>query len=329
MYKFAKFILPLSILPAGTLFGATVIKGDGITTYFAPGVSFESGWHDADKDWNAETQSWNGDGEMCWASQASCMAAYWQDWYVKAGNSLGANVPKTASEIFNTYKANWTNKGGLSEFGLPWYFTGQMPQNYYTNLYNFPNSWSQKKGSGGAYFKELYPNPASFVAGTLFTLHNNFDGDGVGGLQQSEFTEILKDLICNQDCVIGLSLEFWGNTAAGQEGGLYSGHAVTLWGFDVNDATGLVTAVHITDSDDKHYGLTTYSVGNGYYGYDTEFPDYLGENVRDKYWTLTHSFYSLSVKDFADLVVVPEPSLFAFFAGTLALLLAGTRRRRA
>lgn len=307
--------------------GATIIKGDGVTTYFAPGVNFESGWHDVDKTWSEEKQAWDGDGALCWAAQSSCLAAYWQDWYVKSGNSLGDHVPKTAGEIYNTFKTNWTNNGGLSEFGLSWYFSGQPPSNYATNVQNYPNSWSilQNSNSGG-YFSDRYKDAVTFSKEANFLRHNNFDGDGVGQLQQGEFTEYLMDLICNQDCVIGLSLEFWGNPDAGTKAGLHGGHAVTLWGFDVDNTTGLVSAVHITDSDDKYHGLKTYSVDDGYFGYDVEFPDYLKEDVRDEYWTLTHSFYSFSVKEFT--TAIPEPSAFGLIFGLGALLFAGTVRRR-
>lgn len=54
--------LLLSTLPTcqtATAFGAT---------YFLPGVSMNSGWHDAEKEWNGI------DNRLCWAAQSANMA---------------------------------------------------------------------------------------------------------------------------------------------------------------------------------------------------------------------------------------------------------------
>lgn len=303
------------------LFALSAMTASG-ATYFLPGVSFEGGWYDADKSVNPQNGEWDGDGLMCWAAQSACMAAYWQDWYVKAGNLLSGNVPKSEIEIYNAFKSGWTNKGGLCEFGLPWYFTGDLPYNYSINVQNNPGGFSRVSGVGG-YFKDQMTSHADFIERTQFKRHF-YDGDG---LQLWEFTEDLKRLICEEHCIIGLSLDFWG--ANGNNAGLRGGHAVTLWGFSTDDTTGLINAVHITDSDDKEHALKTYSVeAEGVLAWDVEFPDYLGEEVRDDYWTLTDQFFSLSVKEFTSLAAIPEPSAFGLLAGIVALVLAGTQRSR-
>lgn len=132
-------------------------------TYFLPGVSMESGWHDAEKEWKGV------DDNMCWAAQAACMAQYWQDWYVKAGNQLPTGTPTgygaskredgiPSSNIFETFKANWTNLAGTGDLGLPWYFTGAAPLWYYQYGYSRHKDWSKLQSTvthTGA-FSELY-----------------------------------------------------------------------------------------------------------------------------------------------------------------------------
>ena len=306
------------ILASGPL--ATATFG---ATYFLPGVSVESGWHDAEKEWKGV------DDNMCWAAQAACMAQYWQDWYVKAGNKLPTGTPtgyttledgSLSSNIFETFKANWTNLAGTGDLGLPWYFTGAAPTWYYQHGYSSNSAWSKLQSTTthtGA-FSELYQGGVSeFEKTEGLVEHLQYDG----GLSIQEFTDAMMHHITEEYSIVGLSLDFWLKT-----GGHAGGHAVTLWGFETDDTTNLANAIYITDSDDGYYGIKRYEIDTYYDGFDTELGTYLDESLRDKYSTSFDKFITLSVDRF--VTAIPEPSAFGLLAGIFALAVSTARRRR-
>lgn len=294
-------------------------------TYFLPGVSLEGGWHDAEKEWGENDEI---DGYMCWAAQASCMAQYWQDWYVKAGNKLPTGTPTgygaskrtdgiPSSNIFETFKANWTNLGGTGDLGLPWYFTGSVPSWYYEGGYNRHSDWAKLKSSGfSGVIPELYGgSPDTFAATEGLEEHLQYDG----GLSIQEFTEKMMYYLTVDYSIVGLSIEFWNPNP-------YGGHAVTLWGIDTDDSTGLANAIYITDSDDGYYGIKRYALETYYGGADIEMETYLPEELRSEYDVTFDRFITLSVNRF--VTAIPEPSAFGLFAGILMLALSASRRRR-
>ena len=294
-------------------------------TYFLPGVSESGGWHDAEKQW-VDASGNKVDDMMCWAAQASCMAQYWQDWYVKAGNELPGGTPDgygtskradgiVSSNIFETYKANWTNLGGLSEFGLPWYFTGQPdPEFFYNNYYRHPD-FSKWNYQGGGYYSDLYATADDFINNSGYY---QYEVTG-GGTSIQELTEELMRLITVDFSVVGLSIQYWDPAPAG-------GHAVTLWGIDVDDVTGLVTAIYITDSDDDYHGLCRYELETEYGGADIKMQTYLDPELRDRYDVTIDEFTALSVAKF--VAAIPEPSSFGLLAGVVALGACAYARRR-
>lgn len=293
-------------------------------TYFLPGVSESGGWHDAEKQWGGV------DDNMCWAAQAACMTQYWQDWFVKAGNTLPDGTPNgygvskrsdgiRSSNIFETYKANWTNVGGLSEFGLPWYFTGTPDPEYYDHGYSRNPQWSHLTTSGqGGYFSQEFTGPEDFFQKVNFLEHRETDG----GLSIYELTDKLMDLITVEYSIVGLTLDFWNRNPMSY----YGGHAVTLWGFDTDDSTGLVSAIYITDSDDNAHALVRYDLVTYYDGADIEMPSYLTAAQQEKYSVTIDKFYSLSVADF--VAAIPEPSAFGLLAGVFAFGAGACARRR-
>lgn len=119
--------------------------------------------------------------------------------------------------------------------------------------------------------------------------------------------------------IVGLSIEFWNPEP-------YGGHAVTLWGVDTDDATGLVNAIYITDSDDDYYGLKRYTLETYYGGADIEMETYLSEEFREEYDVTFDRFITLSVNRF--VTAIPEPSAFGLLAGVFALAFSTVRRRR-
>ncbi len=305
-------LVAAGITPPPFVFGAT---------YFLPGVSVDSGWHDAEKVFGGV------DDNLCWAAQSANMAQYWQDWYVKAGNELPASTPNSAGEIFDLFKSSWSNQGSICEFGLPWYFTGMTPMEYYNDgYYRNPDFSTLLNTSYQGYFKHLYSYGRTysyaddFMAKEGLLLHQ-----WQGNMSIGDFTETLIELITVKNSIVGLSLDFWKLDGSGLGGA----HAVTLWGFETTEVDGVeeVCKIYITDSDDGQNALVCYDVnGRARLGYDVELPNFHDEVTGEYYSTSIDSFYSLSVDRF--VAVIPEPSAFGLLSGIAALAVVSAQRRR-
>ena len=64
--------------------------------YWVPGVSAEGGWHDADK-------SLENDGDLCWASTAANMVAWWQDRHPQETAASGS--PRGLEAVWAAFRA--------------------------------------------------------------------------------------------------------------------------------------------------------------------------------------------------------------------------------
>lgn len=170
-------------------------------------------WHDANK-------TWSGDGNLCWAAAASNILD-WAGW--------GTSAYNTETQIFNYFKAHWTNDGSLPEYGWNWWLTGTLPPGG-TGW----EGWSQVKVSGGGFwsgvdFSGVYHEAWS---GNLLTAVDSFFDSGYG-----------------------VTLAIY----KPKGGGEYYGHALTCWGYDYTDQNGY-TGIYFTDSDDGVTALMHYSV---------------------------------------------------------------------
>ena len=220
----------------------------GLTVRFAEGVSLESGWYDVNK---VKDGTVNGDINMCWAATAANILQWWQDRYVEQGNELPEGCPDGKGEtyelaIMEVFHSQWDNTyGGHAFHAVKWYFEGV----------NVCEGWNRQaqplqRGSGG-YFKHAWEQIELY----MYTGHdlgytqdyNNYylwgSGSGLNATGRLKtFTELVE-----------LFIDKGMTSMAIAQRENYSGvhHSVTLWGYEKDNETGLLTRIWITDSDDS------------------------------------------------------------------------------
>ena len=235
---------------------AEEVTSTGKTIVFADGVTLTSGWYDVNK----KAQGNNGDINMCWAATSSNMIQWFQDRYKAAGKTLPAGAidgPGVTSytnygpyelELMNVFLTQWDNsRGGHMEQAIPWYFEGVLNGGEYAS----PGSQAVPTTDGG-FWKSIWSDvKANMYCGYgstvgYTTCYNNYYQWGNGtDLLGTERLAYFTDLVVTafEHGMAGLTISLSAN--------LYSlHHATTLWGYEIDNATGLLTRVWITDSDD-------------------------------------------------------------------------------
>ena len=250
----------------------------GTTIVFAEGVTISSGWYDVNKKGAGD----NGDINMCWAAASSNMIQWWQDRYIAAGNTLpstAVNGPGTKNygsfspyelALMEVYHDEWNNnKGGHPEEAIPWYFEGKL----YGGEYASSGSQAYPLTEGG-YWKSVWSSVEPYIYRgyshdifpsqypQMYTCcYNNYYlwGDG-SSLQGKERLAYFSNLVVEafNHGMASLTIALSENIAS-----LH--HSVTIWGYEIDNATGLLTRIWITDSDDqmsepKQQLLNEYSV---------------------------------------------------------------------
>lgn len=242
-------------------FTAEAGSDTGTTIVFAEGVTVNSGWYDVNKVGMGD----NGDINMCWAASCSNIIQWWQDRYVAAGNTLPANAVTGPGAngtyqlaLMDMYHSLWDNsRGGSIAMGIEWYFNGRNIEEYAS-----PGSIAVPldENSGG-YYKDIWeshilPNtyhdyvyaivPGSIEFDNLISIDvNNYTvwggGSGLSGIDRlKKFSDLVVEYMSRGMMSLTISLN--------ANGGLM--HATTLWGYEIDNATGLLTKVWLTDSDD-------------------------------------------------------------------------------
>lgn len=236
---------------------ATEVTATGKSIVFADGVTLSSGWYDVNK--KSTPSNAQADAMMCWAASASNYLQWFQDRYVAAGNTLPAGCPNGTSstygyelQIMDVFRDNWDNlkRGGWADGGVIWYFEGR--DLYTTN--GTENRAYPKSGTGG-YFKSVWSNiyPAKMhqyedsVWGWLYDKYSyaieinnsNWRGNSVAD-PLLQFSRYVVDAV-----KYGLS-----SMAVAMSSNFGGAHAVTIWGYEIDNVTEYVTKLYITDSDD-------------------------------------------------------------------------------
>lgn len=236
----------------------------GRTVVFAEGVTLTSGWYDVNK-----LSKNGGDINMCWAASASNIIEWWQDRYVAAGNTLPAGAvtgPSTKSydgigaynlALMELYRDLWKDndkKGAYTDQAVIWYFEGSNVQKYASE-----GSCAQPNAAGGYYSSvwneilpkvyheyksDIFPNEFYDLISKEYNSYSSWgNGSGVSGTDQlKKFSDLVVEFIDRGVASLAITLN--------KSGGLL--HATTLWGYEIDNATGMLTKIWITDSDDMH-----------------------------------------------------------------------------
>ena len=248
----------------------------GKSVVFVEGVSREQGWYDVNKVGKGE----NGDINMCWAASAANIIEWWQDRYVSKGGVLPKGAIRGPGEVYELalmelFHTQWNNaKGGHVVEAVPWYFEGVNYGEHAT-----PGSQAYPlEGCNGGFYQSIWPSiyphlyhDYSYMFGWYENLYvgdfNNYslwgDGSELRGKERLRyFTQLVVDFVDRGIASLTVSLAPDLRTLH---------HATTIWGYEIDNESGLLTRLWITDSDDletepKAPLLNEYevSIGEGY-----------------------------------------------------------------
>lgn len=209
--------------------------------YWVQGVNETGGWFDTNKTGN------NDDG-FCWAAADTNILSWWYQ-QNKAASQVAdeKNIPNTQKEIWDLYNNSFENETGHAASGLKWYFNGEAPQ---TPI---------KDSSKGGYAEALEVTVEDIVTRDMYSYdpaweyssaYNNYIKTGT--TDRDVLALVAADLksYITQGYAIALGMKGY-NPDTKQRWG----HAITLWGIEINEETGYMTKMWVTDSDDDLYTL--------------------------------------------------------------------------
>lgn len=203
-----------------------VANGAESNVHWAAGVSEQGGWYDFDK-------TFSGDKDMCWAAAASNVIAWWQDRNPILTFSAGAPVK---DDVWSTVKGSFNNISGYPIDAFNWYYTGEISDN------TIRASLTDDGKGQGAYYKDLLENGPEYELSSIMIMR------GANLASAAVYSSVLCNLL---DQGYGIALGISGNMG----GGVRYGHAITLWGAELDPQTGILSKIWITDSDDAVNGL--------------------------------------------------------------------------
>ncbi len=301
------------VVPAALAACALVPAQLHAETVWAKGVSESSGWVDVNKSGDVYSGP---DSLMCWAASASSVIAWWQAQADMSKSKEG--TPADASEIYSAFTSSFKNAGKGAEVAWKWYFGG-------CNLvsYNYENDFQiSDSRTSGRYWEDYVKTVAawpSVPSDTPSWIQLGWLSDvSRVSLHADSAADVLSGLL-KQGAGISLLYNYY-----------TSGHAITLWGMEYEGNR--IKKIYVTDSDDYATKLVTkevkYTTETITVAADKDVPGYTWEKT-------TILVDNVALTNFDALLLappsspaVPEPSAFGLLAGTLALALVATRRRR-
>lgn len=192
------------------------------------------------------------DSELCWAAAASNLIQHWQDYYYGKhdtdetppnglnGNNYTSPTGTQYLAVFDAFRDNWEDAGGLAGYGFQWWFLGKdkVAADASDNL--------EENADSAGYYQGIFTGTTPcYVQQELLTAAER------GNLSQEACFRKTMDAALGK-AGQGVSLGIY---IADENGKIGSGHAITCWGYET-DADGKLSAIYITDSDDRYYGAT-------------------------------------------------------------------------
>ena len=198
-------------------------------THWVKGVTAEKGWHDANKD-RPE------DGHKCWAATAANMLAWWQDRNPHLAARPGA--PCGLGEIWDTFRRAFTDCPGETFLSLQWWFSGLLDRKEFIRT---PYGMTC-----GGYYKDLLGGTVTRFPGQYLMWQN------IAENSSARITELI-----DQGYAIGIGIRRLDK----DKRILPVWHMLSLWGAETDPATGQITRVYLTDSDDVSGNWPKYQRG--------------------------------------------------------------------
>ena len=239
----------------GTSYGEqrsfTTVGSDAKTIVFAEGVIMTSGWYDVNK-----LSRGGYDIQMCWAASSSNIIQWWQDRYVAAGKSLPSTAvtgpgTKTYTEgykynlaLMELYRDLWNNtKGGEVRQGMTWYFEGRNVLESMSVDYNA----QPLSSTSGGYYSSVWNQilPYVYHEYTYLGYNNLIVGEYLSyssWTSVAEFSNLIVESMEKGMASLVVSTGVMGGNL----------HAITLWGYEIDNSTNQITRIWVTDSDDIH-----------------------------------------------------------------------------
>ena len=245
-YAEQKEYVPPYTLTAPSFDGRLTHSADGKTaTLFAPGVTKNSGWYDTNKYWDGL------DGRLCWGASCTNAITWYLDNCEKTGYADLTGIERNRAKIFDNFRHNWNPLEGYDPMqGFAWYFTGEVLSGGKPNeLINYPSggylkslphcqdSWSIIDPVNDYSVVGNYADKFPFVDDVT---EMYYPGNDL--YDHASFSKTIKTQLSYGVTVLNVSSD--GATATG-------GHAITLWGCDYDEKTGLINKIYVTDSDDE------------------------------------------------------------------------------
>jgi hypothetical protein len=175
------------------------------------------------------------DSFLCWTASASDALA-WTGW--KGWNPITKSYIASGTDIYNAFKADWSNRTGNFMNATDWWFT--------------KNTANSKGLPLGGY---TFDTPGKgFYTQALYNTQHGFWAENTPAGNYQYFDDAILGYI-NDDRAISITL-----TGAGYM------HNLTIWGLDLD-----ANKIYLTDSDDgmtalREYGFTEH--GDGYWYID-------------------------------------------------------------